>query len=156
LATILAHIIVKEGMETTFEDVASELFRSSHGTEKALRAYGYWRGAEPRSYYTLLAFDDYMGFVAHQSSSHHEQAAPALRDCIESMSLEWVDPIEGASTLRPTNTKTVAADAPALAHRYATTMPAKVADWWHALRQRIEVAKSDGSAAQPTENLEPN
>ena len=136
MATILAHIVIKEGHEGAFEELAVQVFTQSHATEKALRAYGYWRGAEPRNYYTLLAFDDYLGFMAHQTSSHHEDAGPGLRDCIESMLLEWVDPIAGASKLVPSNEQEIPADASALMRRYAAAMPVKVGDWWLRLREK--------------------
>jgi hypothetical protein len=125
MSTILAHIVVRVGREAEFEALAVTLFDVSHATETRLRGYGYWRGQEPRHYYTLLAFDDYVGFLEHQSSDHHEEASPPLRECLESIRLEWVDPVAGASKLAPTNP---------LAVRYATTMPAQVAEWWKPLR----------------------
>jgi quinol monooxygenase YgiN len=134
MATILARIVIHSGREAEFEALAASLHRASHDTEEHLRAYGYWRAQEPRHYYTLLAFDDYLGFLEHQSSDHHESAAPQLRDFIESISLEWVDPIEGASTLVASNPQDVPDDASPVARRYSKLMPAQVADWWHSLR----------------------
>ena len=46
-----------------------------------------------------------------------------LRDCIESMTLEWVDPIEGASKLAPTNPQEPPADASPVMQRYVERMP---------------------------------
>jgi quinol monooxygenase YgiN len=134
MATILAHIVIREGKEAAFEALAATLHAASHDTETRLRGYGYWRAQQPRHYYTLLAFDDYLGFLEHQSSDHHESAAPQLRDCIESINLEWVDPVEGASKLLASNPQPVPDDASPVAARYAKLMPAEVADWWHALR----------------------
>ena len=134
MSTILAHIIIHEGKEAEFEALATTLHAASHADEQSMRAYGYWRSAEPRNYYTLLAFDDYLGFMAHQTSGHHEDAGPHLRDCIESMSLEWVDPVQGASKLAASNPQAIPADAPPLLVRYAAMFPVKVADWWVALR----------------------
>ena len=134
MSTILAHITIHEGKEAEFEALATTLHAASHADEEGLRAYGYWRAAEPRKYYTLLAFDDYLGFMAHQTSTHHEDAGPFLRDCIESMSLEWVDPVQGASKLAASNPQPTPADAPPLLVRYAAMFPVKVADWWLALR----------------------
>ena len=135
MATILAHIVINEGREEEFEDLARAVFSASHASEDHLRAYGYWRAQEPRHYYTLLAFDDYLGFMAHQTSAHHEDAGPGLRDCIESMSLEWVDPIEGASKLAPSNPQPLPAEASTLMRKYASMMPVRVADWWLARRR---------------------
>jgi hypothetical protein len=134
MATILAHIVIQPGKEAEFEALAATLHRASHDTEEHLRAYGYWRGQEARHYYTLLAFDDYVGFLEHQSSDHHEGAALTLRDCIESISLEWVDPVEGASKLVASNPMEAPADASPVMARYARIMPAQVAEWWGPLR----------------------
>ncbi len=136
MATILAHITIHEGKEAEFEALAVTLHAASHADEEGLRAYGYWRAAEPRKYYTLLAFNDYLGFMTHQTSDHHEVAGPHLRDCIESIDLEWVDPIVGASKLAPSNPQDIPADASPLVTRYASMFPAKVANWWLALRAR--------------------
>lgn len=130
MATILAHIVIKAGKEDEFESIAATLHEASHATETRLRAYGYWRAQSPRTYYTLLAFDDYLGFMAHQTSDHHEAVAVELRGCIESMSLEWVDPIEGASTLVASNPQDLSDDASPLVVRYAEMLPVRVADWW--------------------------
>ena len=130
MSTILAHIVIHPGKEDEFESLAVTMHAASHADEERLRAYGYWRAAEPRHYYSLLAFDDYLGFMAHQTSEHHETAGPSLRDCIEAITLEFVDPIEGASKLAPSNPQALPADASPLMKRYASRIPATVADWW--------------------------
>jgi quinol monooxygenase YgiN len=99
MATILAHLTVKPGEEQRFEAIARHLYTATHDTETGVRRYEYWRGAEPRSYYTLLAFDDFVTFIGHQTSPHHESASPDLGAVLESIRLEWVDPLEGASPL---------------------------------------------------------
>ncbi|MGD9996348.1 MAG: putative quinol monooxygenase [Ilumatobacteraceae bacterium] len=146
MATILAHIVIVEGKQAEFEAIAASLFEASHATEGRLRAYGYWRGQEPRSYYTLLAFDDYLGFLAHQTSAHHEAASPHLGECIESMSLEWVDPVEGASGLVRSDPQDLPLDASPLMVRYAERLPPRVADWWRPLR-----AARSGRASETAE-----
>ncbi len=134
MATILAHITVREGAETTFEAVARELFVGTHALETGVRAYEYWRGSEPRTYYTLLSFDDFPTFISHQTSEHHETASPQLGAVIESMRLEWVDPIEGASKFVTTEMKNVAPGADELTVRYSKRFAAEIADWWLTVR----------------------
>ena len=63
MATILAHITVRPGTEADFEALARTLYEGTHATESAVRHYEYWRGSEPRTYYTLLSFDDHRGFI---------------------------------------------------------------------------------------------
>lgn len=130
MATLLAHITVRPGAEADFEAVARTLYEGTHTTETAVRHYEYWRGAEPRTYYTLLAFDDHRGFIAHQTSDHHEQASPVLGGLIESLRLEWVDPVPGASALPPTRMQDAPADADELTVTYTDRFAAVIAGWW--------------------------
>ena len=134
MATILAHIRVRPGTEPAFEDIARRLFRATHDHETGVRRYEYWRGSEPRTYYTLLSFDDFRTFIDHQTSDHHEAASPEIGRVVESLRLEWVDPVQGASDLPPTASQDVAADAGDLTRAYAERFAAQVADWWSALR----------------------
>jgi quinol monooxygenase YgiN len=134
MATILAHITVRPGAERHFEAVAREIYSATHRHETGVLRYEYWRGAEPRTYYTLLSFPDFNGFLAHQTSPHHESASPDFGQIFESLRLEWVDPIEGASPLPPTNMQPLRADANELWTRYHSHYAAQVASWWLELR----------------------
>ena len=130
MATILAHIRVKEGSEAAFEALAADLYRATHESETAVRRYEYWRGTEPRLYYSLLAFDDFHGFLAHQTSDHHEEASPRLGEMIEDIRLEWVDPLGEASDLPPTEPQDAPEGADELTRRYAKLFAARKAPWW--------------------------
>ena len=67
MATLLAHITVRAGAERQFEEIARTLFERTHTLEPAVLRYEYWRGATPRTYYTLLSFDDHRAFIGgHQ------------------------------------------------------------------------------------------
>ncbi len=136
MVTCLAHIVVRHGLEREFEELIRHLHTATHSTESAVRRYEYWRGAEPRTYYALLAFDDYAGFVTHQASDHHERAAGELGRVIESIRLEWVDPVPGAGELGPTVGGPIPDDAGPVARRYAERMPVQVAPWWGELDRR--------------------
>jgi len=130
VTTILAHIRVHPGSEVRFEELARELYAATHGRESEVRRYEYWRGAEPGSYYTLLAFSDYPAFLAHQTSTHHEDAGPELSRIIESIRLEWVDPIQGASVLPASESAPLPDDADERTVRYAKAIPPAIASWW--------------------------
>jgi quinol monooxygenase YgiN len=134
MATILAHITVRPGGEERFEAIACALYERTHRDEIGVRHYEYWRGADPRTYYTLLSFDDHRTFIVHQTSDHHEEASAGLGEVIEGMRLEWVDPIVGASDLPPTETQEAPAGADELTLAYTDRFTAAVADWWRALR----------------------
>lgn len=134
MATILAHITVRERGEAAFEALAREMYAATHERETGVRRYEYWRAESPRTYYTLLSFDDFNTFIEHQASDHHESASPRLGEVIESIRLEWVDPVEGASPLGPTDSQDVPANAGDLVARYHERYAATIADWWHELR----------------------
>ena len=130
MATLLAHITVRPGAEADFEALARTLHERTHATETGVRHYEYWRGGEPRTYYTLLSFDDHRSFIAHQTSDHHEAASPALRELIESLRLEWVDPVPGASALPPTRMQEAPPAANELVVAYTDLFAAVVPAWW--------------------------
>jgi quinol monooxygenase YgiN len=134
MATFLARIRVRNGEAARFEQIARDLYAGSHGAETALRRYEYWRGEEPNVYYTLASFDSYPGFLAHQTSDHHEKASPALREVIEEMHLEWVDPIGGASPLVPTVMAVPGEEASEAERAYAKRFDASPQPWWLDLR----------------------
>jgi quinol monooxygenase YgiN len=133
LATILAHIEIHPGREVEFETLIRELFAGT-APETAKRHYEYWRGAAPGLYYCLLAFDDFHGFLAHQTSDHHEKASPELGSLIAKMRLEWVDPVQGASELPSTDMQGLPDGADELTARYHELFAAKLQDWWQPLR----------------------
>ena len=134
MATLLAHITVRPGAEREFEDIARTLYERTHLLEPAVLRYEYWRGAAPRTYYTLLAFADHRAFITHQTSDHHETASPALGQVIEQLRLEWLDPIAGAGPLPPTDMQPAPEGATDLVLTYTDRFAAAVAQWWLALR----------------------
>lgn len=132
MATILAHIRIKDGKEARFEELEGALWRDTHAHETRVRRYEFWRGAEKGLYYGLLSFDSFNGFIEHQASPHHEDSG--LGEVIEGIRLEWVDPVPGASDLSTTDTEPVAADANDLQKQYHGQFQPDVQDWWRALR----------------------
>lgn len=134
MATLLAHITVRPGAEREFERIASTLYERTHALETGVRRYEYWRGAEPRTYYALLAFDDHRAFIAHQTSNHHEMASPELGRVIESLRLEWLDPVAGASALPTTEMQPPVEGGTDLVVAYTDRFAAAIAEWWLALR----------------------
>ena len=135
MATILAHIQVKEGRERDFEAVARALHGATLEQETRVRHYEYWRGATPSLYYCLLAFDDFNAFIAHQTSDYHESASPKLGDLIADIKLEWVDPVQGASKIPPTDMQPLPDGADELTARYHERFAATIQSWWMSLRR---------------------
>lgn len=134
MSTILAHLRVKPGAEDRFEALARRLHAATHAHETGVLRYEYWRGAEPRTYYTLLSFDDHRTFIAHQTSEHHESASPELGEVLESIRLEWVDPMAGAGELPPTEHQDAPDGADPKVRAYTDRFAADVAAWWGAHR----------------------
>jgi len=134
MSTSLAHITIVPGGEARFEELTRQLFTATHATEPGCLRYEYWRAQEPGRYYTLLSFDDFEAFLAHQTSDHHEEATSELRTLIESIRVEWLDPVQGASDLPPSLAADAPADADETTARYARMFAVDVADWWLPLR----------------------
>ena len=134
MATILAHVTVKPGFEERWEDICRRMFSATHENETAVRRYEYWRGQDERTYYTLLSFDDHRAFIVHQTSEHHETESPRIGECVESLRLEWVDPIQGACDLPSTDHQTAPDGASDLTAKYTDRFAAQVADWWLSMR----------------------
>lgn len=135
MATLLAHITIKQGQEERFENIARQMYDSTHAHERDVRRYEYWRGAEPRTYYCLESFPDLDAFLDHQTSPHHEKFGPDWPEVIESMRLEWIDPIANASPLVPTVDQSLSDDASELKKEKYPRFAKLTADWWAALRR---------------------
>ena len=135
MATCLVHIRVKDGGAAAFEAIARGLYEDSTGKEPGLRRYEYWRGKQPNSYYCLQSFDDYVGFLAHETAPHHEAAAEPIMALIEEFELEWVDPVAGAAPLDSTHEQGLSAEAGERTRLYADLFPLNVLNWWSALRR---------------------
>lgn len=132
MATFIAKIRVFAGAEAKFEAIAQTMYEATLKEKGCLR-YEYWRGAEPRSYYCLESWDDYRCFIDHQTSDHHE--APDWGSLLEHIEIEWLDPVDQASALPPTNEQALPEDSSAAARAHAERLPAKVQSWWMALRK---------------------
>ena len=132
---MLARVLVHPGREADFEAVAAALWRRTHADETGVARYEYWRGAEPGTYYTLGSFDGYDGFIRHQTSAHHVDAGVSLRALIADLHIEWVDAVDGANGLPPTDSSPTPPDAGDLERSYRARHAVTVAQWWHRLRR---------------------
>lgn len=148
MATILAHISVKPDRVSDFEETIRTLFEATHRLEPGCLRYEYWRGAEENFYYCLLSFEDFRAFLTHQTSDHHE--APDFGAMLETIRLEWIDPVDGASSLPPTNRQALADDASEAARSYATRYDVVIADWWSKLRDSAASSNRRRSASTQT------
>ena len=135
MATMLIRLKIKPGMEARYEEIQRDLYEKTHRLETDVLRYEMWRGEAPGSYYCILSFPDINTFLLkHQISDHHEVATPPLLEVFESESIEWVDPIQGASPLPPTDPQDLPEDAPEIAHTYAQAFRVASPAWWRALR----------------------
>ena len=136
MATMLIRLKIKAGQEARYEAVQRDLYEKTHRLEPDVLRYEMWRGQEPGWYYCLLSFPDINTFLLkHQISDHHEVATPPLMEVIEAESIEWVDPLQGASALPPTNPQDLPADAPEIARTYAKVFQVAAPTWWKSLRE---------------------
>jgi len=145
MATCLVHMRVKEGGAAAFEAMARALYEASTGNEPGLRRYEYWRGKQPNTYYCLQSFDDYAGFLAHETAPHHEAAAEPIMALIERFELEWVDPVAGAAPIDPTQEQGLSDDVSERTRVYADLFPLSILNWWSALRDRDAAALAEAA-----------
>lgn len=134
MTTLLAKIQIHPGMEAEFEDVMAFMYQQTHGTERGVRRYEYWRGRAPGFYYCLLSFADSVAFWQHQASDHHEGEMARFVACIAELDLEVVDPVQQAAPLPPTNYSEVPQSESAQVQEQAKLFPVELAQWWSALR----------------------
>lgn len=135
MTTILAHVLVKDGKEADFEELGTMLYAETLAHEPRCRRYEYWRGNAPRTYYVLLSFDDFDGFMTHQVADYHDTAGAALGECFEAFRLEYVDPIQGASPLAPGQTSSPAPEgASDLWKTYVENHSEPQPEWWSTRR----------------------
>jgi quinol monooxygenase YgiN len=132
MATILVKIKVFEGKEKAFETTARTMVDATQRHEPGCRRYEYYRGAERGSYYCLESFDSFLSFMKHQTSDHHE--ASDFDSMIEEVDLEWLDPIQGASELVPTEPQNIPDDADKLTKEYSKKYGVVMQEWWQKLR----------------------
>lgn len=133
MTTILAHLQLREGMSPEFEKIAREMVMQTVGNEPDCLRYEYWRGAKPDRYYVLLSFRSSTAFYEHQASEWHESNASALQNCWETISLEFLDPVQGASPLPPTRAELVPASALDAVKAHAQNLPFERQTWWNNL-----------------------
>lgn len=133
MSTLLAHVTVKEGMEEHWESIARTVVPATHENEQNVVRYEYWRGSAPRTYYVLLSFESFDGFMEHQVADYHHNAG--FGDCFEDFKLEWVDPITGASPLKPSVTAgEERPDKDDVWNTYVRNHSETAPQWWSAMR----------------------
>lgn len=132
MATLLCHIEINTGKEREFEAVMKEMYRRTHAEEPNCVRYEYYRGAKPNTYYALLSFTDRFSFLQHQISDYHEGYDFAAM--INSLEMEWVDPVTDASPLIPTEVGELPPDATEAIHAAAATYVINMQPWWQQYR----------------------
>lgn len=138
MSTLLAKIRIHPGKEAEFEDVMAYMYAETHGKEKGVLRYEYWRGREPGFYYCLLSFIDNLGFWRHQASDHHEGEMERFAACIADLDLEIVDPVQKSAPLPATVAGVCPDDEPAAVQEQAGIYPITVADWWELLQSSMQ------------------
>lgn len=134
MATLLAHVLVKEGMEDHWEGIAQTVFAATHEHETGVNRYEYWRGSDPRQYYVLLSFDSFDDFMVHQVADYHHNAG--FGDCFEAFRLEWIDPVDGAAPIpRSVTAGEEQPDKGELWNMYVKNHSEPTPSWWERLRR---------------------
>jgi quinol monooxygenase YgiN len=128
MATLMVRIKVRPGREQQFESMITDLVDHTLANETEVIRYEYWKGQEPLSYYAFLSFTGKTGFFTHQDADYHRNQP--YDACIESMQMEWLDPVEGASPLPRTRNPALPADTPVRLAEWENRSPIQTAAWW--------------------------
>jgi len=129
MANLLAHIKIKTDRLEKWESIMQTMVSDTFQTETGVIRYEYWKGQERGHYYCLLCFEDKWAFYRHQISDHHE--AQDFADVIEDIRLEYIDPVQVASTgVNETRHPPLPADADGLMKKAQELFPIDIAPWW--------------------------
>lgn len=128
MATMLAKIKVHDHLIDKWENTITELVDKTLANEPEVVRYEYWKSTEPNTWYGLLSFTSKHAFFVHQDADYHR--TPALGECIEHMTLEFVDPVHNASPLVRTENPPLPEDAPEGIKEWEDITPVQVANWW--------------------------
>lgn len=128
MATLMVRLKVKPGQEERFENMITTLVDNTLSKESEVIRYEYWKGQEPLTWYAFLSFTGKTGFFTHQDADYHRNQP--YDECIESMQMEWLDPVDGASPLpRTQNPPLPAGTRPEIAE-WEHRSPIQIAAWW--------------------------
>jgi len=129
MTTLLAHITIKAGKEEKWEAIIQDMVKQTFAHEDGVIRYEYWKGQAERSYYCLLSFKDKRAFYHHQMSDHHE--GQDFADVLEDITLEYLDPVDGAGGgLPPTVDTPLAEDATEAQKTAQSLYPLAIPAWW--------------------------
>ena len=135
MSTLLAKAKLKPEFDDFFENIARKVFRSTHDNEPAVVRYEYFRGTDERTYYVLLSFENFDGFMTHQVADYHHNVD--FMDCFEEFRLEWLAPVNGASPLVESETEgTVDPSSDDLWNNYVKNHSETTPKWWLSLRSK--------------------
>jgi len=127
MTTILAHIEIKPGKEEKFEAIMKDMVARTL-LEEGVNRYEYYKGQKENFYYCLLSFADKWAFYRHQNSDHHE--GHDFAEVLQAIRLEYLDPVEEACPLPPTEDPPLAPDMDDGMKTAQRRYPSQIADWW--------------------------
>lgn len=110
------------------------MYQETHGPEKGVLGYEYWRGRSPGFYYCLLSFSSAVDIWRDQASGHPEGKMQRFTECIAELDLETVDPVQGASPLPLAEEGILVEGTPVDACEQAEQFPVELPWWWLAHR----------------------
>jgi quinol monooxygenase YgiN len=121
---------------TRFEEILQDMVAQTKSREPDCLRYEYFRGAEPNTYYCMLAFTSKIAFYHHQNSSYHDGYLEEFGACFAELRLEYIDPVAaGGSAFDPTTSPALPADADGPLREAQSRYPIAVQGWWMKLRQ---------------------
>jgi len=91
--TFIAKLVVKPGMEATFEKLQRELSQLTHAQEPDTLVYDVIKHRTERSTYVVYGrFRTEAAFQKHQTMPFHERLVPPILECVaQDMDLQFFD-----------------------------------------------------------------
>ncbi|HEU4624020.1 MAG TPA: antibiotic biosynthesis monooxygenase family protein [Steroidobacteraceae bacterium] len=91
--TFIAKLVVKPGMEATFENLQRELSQLTHAQEPDTLVYDVLKHrTQPHTYVVYGRFRDEAAFQRHQTMPFHDRLVPPILACLaQDMDLQFLD-----------------------------------------------------------------
>lgn len=130
MLTLMSVHTVAPGREEEYEKIQRHLADCTWREEPETIRYEHFRGTKRGQYISILTFKDMETFLDHQMADYHDEVN--WDGLFVEHEMQWLDPLQGANDLPPTDVEPLPADTSAQRRAYAAMLPAEKPSWWGA------------------------
>ena len=127
MITLMTRQKVNPGRVDDYIAIQQKLWKLTHDNEPNMVRYEHFRAEEPNVFISLLSFNSYKDFLDHQVVDYHHEVD--WDGVFEDISLQWVEPLQGANTLEPTDLS-LPDDLDEARKFYVSMMKTERPEWW--------------------------